>query len=378
MMNRKTTLKFKEWQIRAAYDHEGKIRLNLNDLCDILKRSDLIRNGEAIKLCPSCLKILFRKNGKEAWSILPADIQYLMRVAWKESNLPHSLLREFETWANQLLEGERTVVRDADPVTLYYKEDFPVTFHAVNGRIMVNTTQITMQFGKLPSEWLRIASTDMLRRDMAKNGDTGPYEKQIFTTRGRGRGATWLEGPLAVALARWVAPKSELADWCEQQITDSEYVDECCSRPEFPKHFTNKPILKPSPFSKEPLPDNMEAALSMINRLQGFIEENYAKIEFYEEFIENRDWFKSTRIADELKISPHQLHQFLFEEKICKYENKRWVVFNSYKAWQCDVPYTWTNSFGKAYTFGSTKRWTQAGRECIIELWQQKHPESQI
>lgn len=243
---------------------------------------------------------------------------------------------------------------------------------------MVNTTQIAMQFGKLPSEWLRIASTDTLRRDMAKNGDTGPYENQIFTTRGRGNGATWLEGPLAVALARWISPKSDLADWCEQQVADLSYIDERSTHPKPSPHFTGKSIQQPSLFVKEPLPDNLEAALSMINRLQEFIEENYAKIEFYEEFIENRDWFKSTRIADELKISPHQLHQFLFEEKICKYENKRWVVFNSYRAWQCDVPYTWTNSFGKSYTFGFTKRWTQAGRECIIELWRQKHPDSQI
>lgn len=377
-MNRKATLKFKEWQIRTAYDHEGKIRLNLNDLCDILKRSDLIRNGEAARLCPSCLKILFRKNGKEAWSILPADVQYLMRVVWKGSNLPQSFLREFETWANLLLEGEQTVIQESDPVAFYYKEDFPVTFQSVNGRTMVNTTQITMPFGKLPSEWLRIASTDALRRDMAKNGDTGPYEKQIFTTRGRGRGATWMEGVLAVALARWIAPKSGLADWCEQQVNGLNGAKGQGSRPIPYRHFTGRSIQKSSAFKKEPLPDNLEAALGMINRLQDFIEENYDKIEFYEEFIENRDWFKSTRIADELKISPHQLHQFLFEEKICKYENKRWVVFNPYKAWQCDVPYTWTNSFGKAYTFGSTKRWTQMGRECIIELWKQKHPESQI
>lgn len=377
-MNRKKTFNFKEWQIRAAYDHEGKIRLNLGDLCDILKRSDLIRNGEAVKLCPSCLKILFRKNGKEAWSILPTDVQCLMRIVWKESNLPTSFLREFEAWANRLLEGEQQVRHEPDPVSFYYKESFPVTFQSVDGQIMVNTTQITMQFGKLPSEWLRLAPTDTLRRDMAKNGDTGPYEKQIFTTRGRGRGATWLEGPLAVALARWIAPKSDLADWCEQRLADLNGGNGPSPRPITSRQFTSKFGQRPSSFTKEPLPDNLEAALGMINRLQEFIEENYAKIEFYEEFIENRDWFKSTRIADELKISPHQLHQFLFEEKICKYENKRWVVFASYKAWQCDVPYIWTNSFGKAYTFGSTKRWTQVGRECIIELWKQKHPESQI
>ena len=95
----------------------------------------------------------------------------------------------------------------------------------------------------------------------------------------------------------------------------------------------------------------MEAAKELIRELRKVVHDSMPKIVFYEEFIENRDWFKSTRIADELGISP------------------------SCRAWQCDVPYTWENSRGKVYTFGSTKRWTQAGRECIIELWRKKNPE---
>ena len=82
---------------------------------------------------------------------------------------------------------------------------------------MVNATQITMHFGKIPSEWLRIASTDMLRREMAGNGHTGKYESQVFTTRGRGHGATWLESPLVIPLARWIAPDLSLAEWLGEQ-----------------------------------------------------------------------------------------------------------------------------------------------------------------
>lgn len=374
-MNRKTTFKFKEWQIRAAYDHEGKIRLNLNDLCDILKRDDLIRNGEAVRLCPSSLKILFRKNGKELWSILPADVQNLMRLAWKESNLPHSLLRELETWANQLFEDETPVLYKPEPVTFHFNDEFPVTFQILGERIMVNSTQITMQFGKLPSEWLRIASTDALRRDMEKAGVTGNYENQIFTTRGRGKGATWLEAPLAIALATWISPQSDLADWCADCVRRLETHGA-------PVSVRKRPVTKPkqtvTPQLDMSMPDNLEHAIKIITELRAKIEEDAPKLSFYEEFIENRDSFKSTRIADELKISPHQLHQFLFEEKICKYENKRWVVFNAYRSWQCDYPYAWTDSHGKTYIFGSTKRWTHAGRENIIELWKQKHPETQI
>lgn len=368
-------LKFGGYQVRTAYDQEGKIRLNLGDLCAILKRDELLRNGEAVKICPSSLKILFRKNGKEAWSIKPVDIHALLRPVWRESTLPHDLLKALENWANLLIEAEAPVLHKSDPVTVHYKDDFPVTFQMIGDRIMVNTTQITMPFNKLPSDWLRIASTDSLRRDMEKSGMTGPYDKQIFTIRGRGKGATWLEAPLAVALARWVTPQNNLAEWCEAQI-------DILQEEGAPVHIPKRPVARQQavshPSLDAPLPGNLQDALRIITELRQIIEESMPKLEFYEEFIENRDWFKSTRIADELKISPHQLHQFLFEEGICKYENKRWVAYNAYRAWQCDVPYTWTNSFGKAYTFGSTKRWTQAGRECIIDLWNQKHPESQI
>ena len=136
-----------------------------------------------------------------------------------------------------------------------------------------------------------------------------------------------------------------------------------------------KPAPSNMPCLDCPMPQDMEAAKELIRELRKVVCDSMPKIVFYEEFIENRDWFKSTRIADELGISPRQLHQFLAEEGICKDETRQWVVFHSCWAWQCDVPYTWENSRGKVYTFGSTKRWTQAGRECIIELWRKKNPE---
>ena len=39
---------------------------------------------------------------------------------------------------------------------LSYEADFPVTFRKMGNKLMVNATQITMHFGKIPSEWLRI------------------------------------------------------------------------------------------------------------------------------------------------------------------------------------------------------------------------------
>ena len=121
----------------------------------------------------------------------------------------------------------------------------------------------------------------------------------------------------------------------------------------------------------------MDTALAMIEEHRKVIRDFIPKVAFYDDFIENREWFRSTRIADELNISPRSLHQFLLEQGICKYQKHQWLVFPAYRAWQCDVPYTWENAQGKVFTFGSAKRWTQVGREYIIELWKKMHPEYQ-
>ena len=118
----------------------------------------------------------------------------LLQLVRKETIIPRDLLDELEVWGNKLLEleaGELHAVPQ-DDIVMHFEEGFPVTFRRVGDKLMVNATQITMHFGKIPSEWLRIASTDMLRREMAGNGHTGKYESQVFTTRGRGHGATWV------------------------------------------------------------------------------------------------------------------------------------------------------------------------------------------
>lgn len=54
------------------------------------------------------------------------------------------------------------------------------------------------------------------------------------------------------------------------------------------------------------------------------IREDEPKVTFYEEYVEERDHFKSSRIADELEISTVQLHRFLAENNIIKFEGYRW------------------------------------------------------
>ena len=87
----------------------------------------------------------------------------LLQLVRKETIIPRDLLDELEVWGNKLLEleaGELHAVPQ-DDIVMHFEEGFPVTFRRVGDKLMVNATQITMHFGKIPSEWLRIASTEI-------------------------------------------------------------------------------------------------------------------------------------------------------------------------------------------------------------------------
>lgn len=192
-MRENRNIPFRNWNIRVSKDHNGQVNICAADICQILKRGELLEDGSIADICPSSLRVRFRRNGHEQWSFRPADMRRLLQHVRKATTLPRDLLDDLEAWGNKLLEleaGEMHSVPQNDTV-LFFTEDFPVTFRRTGGRLMVNATQITMRYGKIPSEWLRTASTDRLRREMASSGRTGRYESQIFTTRGRGHGATW-------------------------------------------------------------------------------------------------------------------------------------------------------------------------------------------
>ncbi|MTT24771.1 DNA-binding protein, partial [Parabacteroides merdae] len=211
---------FRDTAIRVLRNHDGMLYISADDVCGILKREEMLKKGDIARICPSAIRMPLRKGGHELWTFRPSDMRRLLQSVRKESILPRDLFDDLEAWGNRLFELEARHLhpqRQADTVC-HIAEDFPVTFRQAGDKLMVNATQITMRYGKIPSEWLRIAATDHLRRELARTGQTDRYEFQLFTTRGRGNGATWIEAPLLVPLARWIAPDTGLAEWCVEKI----------------------------------------------------------------------------------------------------------------------------------------------------------------
>ena len=128
------------------------------------------------------------------------------------------------------------------------------------------------------------------------------------------------------------------------------------------------------------VPTTMEEALTLAlkqlkenEKLKQEKKANQFKIDFYNQFI---DWFKTMTIAEELKITANELNRFLRENRVLEgYDTKKkeWIICKGYATLQMDVPYDWTNKYGKTNRYKTWKRWTKAGREYIIELWRAKH-----
>ena len=367
-------LKYDKTPIRMLFSEQGSIEwVCLNDILKSLSRKEMIDNGRITKICRSVQRISFKEGGRNRWGIKPHDIHYLLREIAPDSKMASSKCDKMQEWINSLpIQMQQNVkvslpTPTREPVIFNYQDKFPITFKAENGKTFVNATQMSKSFNKYPFVWLNLAATIEFREAMVRRGESESLESQIMSTRGS-NGATWIEESLAMELARWLSP--DFSAWCNHRIQDlvtKGYVEMQPKPREYRDSFDES-------VGNLPVPQNFDEALQLAADQAKRIREDAHKVTFYDDYVENRDCFKSTRIADELEISVIQLHRFLAENEIVKYENRCWVVHPPYRPLQCEVPYMWERPNGKFYPFGSVKRWTQAGREYIIDLWYANNP----
>ena len=374
---RSSIVKFEEHTIKVIRgDRHGIEWICLNDICEALKRSSMIDNGEAMKLCPSALKMAFKVNGRAYWGIHVDDLYKLLVPVSKENRPIAELCRKMEKWAEALPVSEQqeeagSPSEPAEAVTFKYKDRHPVRFKMEQDMIMVNATDMSKPFGKSPTAWLRFDSTEEFRQTLVNEGKSENVEQQVSASRGK-NGGTWMVEELALEFAGFLS--SEFAAWCDFCIRsfmgdDDPQVGQVIPRPPV------RPVRKETPVTY-PVPQNMEEALALIKQLQEQIESDKHKVEYYNDLVDSRCSFISSAIANELMISTRRLNQFLLENRIVRHSSKGWVVLGQYSSLQKDFPYEWTNPLtNKTNTFGTVKRWTPYGREFIIDLWKSKHPD---
>jgi phage antirepressor YoqD-like protein len=360
--------------------------IRLEDICRALLRKEMFTSGKVLGLCNSQRKFPIYGNGKLEWFIQIPDIYAITRSVRKDNKTVAKLCDDLDKWAGDLPIGnihyekpkdkkksqeEKTASQDANLVKFQY-QDQTISFKAENGKTYFNATEMARSFGKNPREWLLLAETQRLRKTLVNQGKSESWESQIITSRGS-FGNTWIEENLGMEFSRWLSP--EFSQWCNDRMQDLFTKGFVTLRKEDESFFM-------TPYGEQKkLPANFKEALLQLAAAEDYIEvqhkkieEDRPKVEFYNDFIENRDSFKTSLIAEELRISTVQLYRFLVEERIVRWEKRHYVAYPNHAALQCDHPYLWTNpKTGKTYPHAKTKRWTKAGREYILELYRRKN-----
>ena len=80
IMRENRNIPFRDWNIRVSRNHCGHLHICAMDVCNILKRSELLEDEAIARICPTALRISFRKNGREQWSFRPIDMLSLIHI----------------------------------------------------------------------------------------------------------------------------------------------------------------------------------------------------------------------------------------------------------------------------------------------------------
>lgn len=367
-----------EYPVRVLFNDDKTLAwVNLHDLCKVLGREEMLTDKAAIRQLPSSIQIPFRKKGREMWAISPYDVYKLIRPMRRENSIAAKKCAAVETWLNELLEdaaiqsAKATQPARQEDVVFSY-QDHPISFRAANNKMMINATQMARSFGVLPAEILRKADFVRYRQHLVEKGISESLDSQIFTTRGRNNGATWIDEELAMEFARQLSP--EFSQWCNTKINELMTRGYATLEPR-PESGTSTTENLPVPQSLDEAQQLIVAQRHEIHLQQERIDADSYKVEFYDNLIEGRDYYSTTWLAQELNTTPRQLHQFLAEKGICKFSKNQWVAFLPYRSWQIDMPYYWNNlRTGKCYAAGTRKRWSKIGRDQILELWNREPP----
>lgn len=382
-MNHIDSIPFRQHMIRVSRTPQGDIgKVCVNDLCTALNRSLLVHDGTALRKCPS-LEILDAEHPRNLYASLDESVRF---VQWMARG--SKLLRERSLELLQTLQKARNIsalessgverAADAVPQNTFALEyaGNGFTVRLDNDRYMVNATEMARPFGKRPAVWLKLVETIRLRQTLVGNGTLPDQQSQIITSRGPS-GATWLEIHLCMQFAEWLSPP--FGAWCREKLV-SLLQNGNIPLDEQQRTSEPKQIIAYTVEQVQPLPANYEDALALIESQQQtirtqneFISSNRYKYEHYRQTIEDREWFSTTMIANELGISAISLNLFLMEEGVQRRVRDEWVIEPQYRHLRDIHIYEWYNHRTRYTNKYKIDGWTPHGREYIVELWTKRN-----
>lgn len=377
-MNSYGTIYFEGKPIKVWTAQDQSIeKICINDICAALKRYNFLEDGTAIRRCPAAM-FLDETHPQDLYTDFNEAIAFIRWMCAESKILALSgrrLLAFLQKSHLAISTDSRIMLAEDEIVKMEYSGN-KFSMRTIDGRYMVNATEMARPFEKRPAVWLKTTEAARLRQELVDNGVSTSLDSQVIATRGS-QGATWLEVHLWVQFAQWLSPA--FASWCSKKIVTLMHGSEApmedgterSPNPDFHRQYEDSTDEMP-----HPLPENYQSALTLIasqnntiRRQRDFIHDNKHKYDHYDETIESRTWFSTTMIAHELNITAIQLNLFLMEQNIQRKIDGIWVVNREYGHLRNVHYYEWYNHRTRHTNKYKMEGWTHQGREYILELW---------
>jgi plasmid maintenance system antidote protein VapI len=92
-----------------------------------------------------------------------------------------------------------------------------IAFEDINGKMMINATQMAKPFGKKPDDWIRTQQARELTKTLSTSLICELKDLQVVKNGGLNRG-TFLHEELALIFAQWLSPEFYLA--CNKKLKE--------------------------------------------------------------------------------------------------------------------------------------------------------------
>lgn len=93
-----------------------------------------------------------------------------------------------------------------EKISLLVYQGSNIAFERVNGKLMVNATQMAKPFGVIPKDWLRTQQSKDLVKAVSKRRKCLLTDLQHVKNGGDNRG-TWFHEDVALMFAQWLSPE---------------------------------------------------------------------------------------------------------------------------------------------------------------------------
>ncbi|MGJ1499659.1 phage antirepressor KilAC domain-containing protein [Sphingobacterium spiritivorum] len=239
-----------------------------------------------------------------------------------------------------------------------------VTFRTNEGVAYVNATQMAKSFGKRPSKWIELPTTESFLSELeaVRKSDRSTLIKSI-----NGVG-TWMHEDVALEFSRWLSPTFSI--WCNDRIKELLTVGMTATPAAMEDMLANPDLIIQMATQLKDLRAKATIQEAQLKTAQQYFQIVKPKAEYYDDVLSSNSKITVNSIAMELGISAIKLNQMLKQRGIQYKQGDKWLLTSKYrgKGYDDTMTYKYFNSKGDQMT-KTEMRWTEKGREFIHSLF---------